>query len=332
MIIFIFFIALIIFLWWVFKVAKHYPNKTDLQAPDNYFGITFSTKFVKELKLNWQSTYLNVLNDLEVKNIRLPIYWDEVEKTPKNYNYEVYDYLINEGSRRGVNFIISVGYRLPRWPECHLPDWAKEVDEITREERLLAYIEKTVERYKDNESIKYWQIENEPYLSSFGICPKLNEDLLKKEVELVRSLDSREIIISASGELSTWKKERKLADILGITMYRVVHNPVFGFIRYPFGFKHYIYKSRLFGINSEDVIVIELQAEPWVAKGEMSQMSKEEIDKSLSQEQFKGNLQTAINTNFRQVYLWGVEWWYLQKIQGNEAYWEIAKEIFKDKK
>ncbi len=329
MIIFIICIILLIFLWWLFKVAKHYPKEINLEAPINYFGVTFSTKFAKELNLSWQDLYLETLNDLDIKNIRLPIYWDEVEKQAGVYDYSIYDYIIEEGEKRGVNFVINVGYRLPRWPECHFPTWTNNVSQIKRDEKLLDYIAQTVDRYKENSSVKYWQVENEPYLGSFGVCPKLDEEILKKEVSLLKNLDKRPIIISASGELSTWKKERRLGDILGITMYRVVHNSNFGFIRYPFGFKHYVYKSRLFNIKTDDIMIMELQAEPWVSKGKMSEMNQEEIDKSLSVKQFKGNLQTAINTKFKNIYLWGLEWWYLQKEMGNEAYWEVAKEIFK---
>lgn len=328
MIILIVCVIVLIFLWWSVKIAKHYPKEIKLESSIDYFGVTFSTKFAKELDLSWQSLYLEALNDLKVKNIRLPIYWDEVEKQAGIYDFAIYDYIIEEGEKRGVNFVVNVGYRLPRWPECHLPSWTNSLDQNERETKLLAYIRETVNRYKKNSSIKYWQIENEPYLNSFGICPKLNEEMLKQEVSLVKSIDNRPVIVSASGELSTWKKERKLADVLGITMYRVVYNPTFGFIRYPFGFKHYKYKSRLFNINSEDIMIMELQAEPWVAEGKMSEMSQKDIDKSLSIEQFKGNLQTAINADFKKVYLWGLEWWYLQKKAGNDLYWEIAKDLF----
>jgi len=46
-------------------------------------------------------------------------------------------------------------------------------------------------------------------------------------------------------------------------------------------------------------------------------------------EQFKANLQYAINLNFRRAYIWGVEWWYFQKKYGNPEYWRIAEGLFK---
>jgi hypothetical protein len=45
-------------------------------------------------------------------------------------------------------------------------------------------------------------MENEPFFS-FGQCPKIDQDFLKKEIELVRLLDPiNQIIISDSGEFS----------------------------------------------------------------------------------------------------------------------------------
>ena len=95
-----------------------------------------------------------------------------------------------------------------------------------------------VERYKDSKAIAYWQVENEP-LFKFGLCPSWyyqNDDFLKKEVALVKSLDpSRKIIISDSGEQSTWFSAAKVGDIVGITMYR----DVWAHVTDTFGFNIY---------------------------------------------------------------------------------------------
>ncbi|NCD00642.1 hypothetical protein EOL94_00910 [bacterium] len=325
-------LILIIGFFWFFKIKNYYPDNIDLKTSDKYIGVTFSTKFSEELGLNWQDTYLNIIDDLKVKNIRIPVYWDEVEKDKGVYDFSKYDFIIKEGSKRDVNFIFNLGYRLPRWPECHFPEWAD--CQVVDEDYLLKYIETAVNRYKSYDNIVYWQIENEPFLSSFGICPKLNKELLKKEIDIIKENDqsNRKIIISSSGELGSWKKEKDLADVLGTTMYRIVYNPFFGFIKYPFGSKFYKIKANILKINKEDIIISELQAEPWVSKGTMNNLSKKDIDKSLSINQFKANIQTAINSDFKQVYLWGVEWWYFQKVNNNPEYWNIIKDMLKNNK
>ena len=54
----------------------------------------------------------------------------------------------------------------------------------------------------------------------------------------------------------------------------------------------------------------------------------EEMAESMNIDQFKANIQFAINVDFAQTYLWGVEWWYWQYKNGNPEYWEIAKGLF----
>ena len=65
-------------------------------------------------------------------------------------------------------------------------------------------------------------MENEP-LFPFGDCPWVDKDFLKKEVELVRSLDAgRQIVAADSGELSLWVEAARTGDIVSTTMYRKV--------------------------------------------------------------------------------------------------------------
>jgi hypothetical protein len=187
-----------------------------------------------------------------------------------------------------------------------------------------------VERYKDRPEIVAWQVENEPLLDWFGECPQGDEEFLKKEVSFVKSLDDRPIIISASGELSLWEKEVKLGDVFGTTMYRVVWNPWFKYFRYPL--PAWFYKVKLYsqGKNLDQAIVSELQAEPWVPNGTLADLEFTEYKKSFDIEQFRANLQFAINVDFKQTYLWGVEWWYLKHLEGDSEYWDLGKEIFKE--
>lgn len=310
------------------KVFDNYPKKITLDHKDGEFGITFSKKFCDELGLNWKDTYQAALDDLKAKYIRLPAYWDEIEKNENQYSFEDLDYMVNEATARDAKLIITMGRRQPRWPECHSPAWVNKKSLSEAQAHILKLIEETVVRYKDNSNILYWQVENEAFLSTFGVCPPLDQEFLEKEVALVRSLDSRKIIITGSGELSSWKEEGRLGDIFGTTMYRVVYNDWFGFIRYPFPSVFYRLKAKWAGITDDRAMIIELQTEPWVPEGKMVYLSQDDIDKSMSTDQFKANLQYSMDVGFRQVYTWGVEWWYWQKLYGNPEYWEIAKNIY----
>jgi len=323
--------VLLIFLlaFYFFKIADNYPITQDSKYDPGFFGVTFSTKFCSELGLDWKEVYLAILDDLDVKEIRLPVYWDEIEKADGVYDFSDYDYIIKEGAKRNVHFIINIGWRLPRWPECHAPEWAQTKSLAATQANALIMLKTVVNHYKTEQSITTWQIENEPFLDAFGVCPPSDEIFFKREVDLVRSEDTRPIMVSATGELSWWKKEAKYGDFFGSTVYRVVWGPYTKYFRYPIPSWFYPLKAYLAGIKPENRYVVELQAEPWVPSGNIIYLSKKEADKSFNIEQFKANLQYAIDINFKKTYLWGAEWWYYQYKNGDKSYWELARTIFK---
>ncbi len=317
------------FFFYTFKIANHYPRQKDLTFEKGFFGVTFSTKFCDELGLNWKEVYLAILDDLQVKEIRLPIYWDQIEKEDGVYDFSDYDFIISEGAKRNVRFIANIGWRLPRWPECHAPEWAEKRSLTVTQDRALVMLNSVVEHYKDNASIVAWQVENEPFLDAFGVCPPSDSEFFEEELELVRKKDNRPVVVSATGELSWWRKEALYGDIFGSTLYRVVWGNWSGYVRYPLPAWFYTFKAYMAGIKPENRYIIELQAEPWVPQGSMIYLSKEEADKSFNIDQFKANLQFAVNTKFAKTYLWGVEWWYFQYQNGDKSYWELARTLFK---
>ena len=310
------------------KVLNHFPLKIDLKHKPGEFGATFSKKFCEELGLNWKETYLAILKDLKVRYLRLPTYWDEIEKTESVYDFADLDYMVNEASARQVKLIITLGRRQPRWPECHSPSWNQKNSPEQSEAAILKMIKVVVLRYKDKINIINWQVENEAFLGSFGVCPPLNRNFLQQEIDLVKSLDSRPIIITGSGEMSSWKNEVAVGDVFGTTMYRVVYNSWLGYIRYSFPTYFYQFKATLAGIKRDKALNIELQAEPWVPQGKMIYLTQKQVNKSMSVNQLRANLQYAINLDFKQTYVWGVEWWYWQKLYGNTEYWNIGKTMF----
>jgi hypothetical protein len=321
-------IALILF-GYLFFIANYYPVKRDLKHRPDFFGVTFSKKFCDLLGIDWRETYQAMLDELKVKYIRIPVYWDEIEKNEGTFDFTDNDYLLDIGEQQGAKFVVVVGRRSPRWPECHAPEWINEKSSADVQAATLEMIKTVVERYKNRGSIEYWQIENEAFLGTFGVCPPLDQEFLKKEFALVRSLDNRQIIITGSGELGFWKKEAKIGDIFGSTLYRVVYDRRLGYLKYPLPTAYYRLKGWLVGLTPERLMIMELQAEPWAPKGVITDLTRAEIDKTMSIEQFKKNLQYTINLNFSRNYIWGVEWWYWEKKYGNPEYWQIAETLFK---
>lgn len=296
-------------------------------------GVTFSSRYASDIGLNWKEAYVAALDDLGIKKIRIPVYWDLVEKVEGQYDFSDVDWQLDQAAQRKAEVILVVGQKVPRWPECAIPSWALSNDE-KRKGGLLKLINKTVDRYKAHSAIKYWQVENEPFLS-FGICPVLDVDLLDNEIAMVRLKDnSRPIIITDSGELSLWVRAASRADVFGTTLYRTIYKEGLGYFDYPIGPRFFQFKHLLNKIvaGQGKAIVIELQAEPWIS-GYTTQSPLEEQFASMNVEKMKNNVSFAKKVGFPQVYLWGVEWWYwLATQKGHPELWETARGLFNGNK
>ncbi len=295
------------------------------------FGVTFSTKAVEELGLDWQETYLAILEDLEIKNLRIPVYWPEVESEEGVFDFSRVDWMLEEAEKNNVEVILVVGRRLPRWPECHQPEWLENYELRIKNQELLDYINTTIKRYDDSSIVWAWQVENEPFLWFFGECPDLDKEFLDEEIALVRSLTSKPIILTDSGEFGDWFRAYKRADIFGSTLYRTVWRKNTGQITYPLPSAFYRLRLGLMNVfyKEKPVFVCELQAEPWGSK-HVAQMSLEEQYQSMSPEKFGEMMEYIKGTGFDTFYLWGVEWWYWLKTEkGEPEMWELVKENIK---
>jgi hypothetical protein len=289
------------------------------------YGITFSPYQALDLGLDWKKTYLALLDDVGVKNLRLSAYWNRIEPKRGEYDWTDLDFQIKEAEKRQAKIVLSVGRRLPRWPECHDPQWLKEENLA---ESLKIYVEAVVNRYKNNPAVVMWQVENEAFHSVFGICPKLDTTLFDQEIALVKKLDpNRPVVITDSGELSLWLKAGKRGDAFGSTLYRHVFSDVFN--RYWINYNPYwLYRAKggLMKLlnGKKELMIIELQAEPWTTKGILG-TSIEEQFKTMSMEKFKTILSVGKATGFEKQYLWGGEWWYWMKQNGHPEFWETAR-------
>ncbi len=297
------------------------------------FGITFSQYFAEEMSLDWKQAYAAILDELGVKKLRLIAYWQYLEPEQGSYSFEDLDWQIQEAGKRNAQVILAVGRKLPRWPECHIPAWANGLDESEQQEKILSLITKIVEHYQDSKVIWAWQIENEPFLKGFGECPKLDKEFLKKEINLVRKNDSqnRPIIITASGELSSWIQPAFYGDIFGTTLYRNVYSENLGkYIKYPippvFYYKRANLTKKITGV--EKAIIIELQGETWGPKMPYETPLDKQLE-IMNANVFREIIDYTYQTGFDEAYLWGAEWWYwLKQKHGIDNLWQEAKKQF----
>ena len=295
------------------------------------WGVNFSQKQAQLLGLDWQKTYLALLDDLKVKNIKLITHWDLIEPREGEYNFQDLDWQIKTAEEKGAKLLLVIGMKTGRWPECHEPHWVRnQKSKIKNQKSLLEYIEMVVNRYKDSSAIWAWQVENEPFFP-FGECPKLDKEFLKKEINLVKLLDDRPVIISDSGEFSFWIRAAKLGDIVGTTLHRRVWSKEFKIYITHHWFRPIYYWRKTQIIKKffdKEVICVELQAEPW-GPTLLYNLPVEEQEKTMSLEQFKSNIEFAKKTGLNKFYLWGAEWWFwLKEKQNKPEIWNEAKKLF----
>ncbi|MBI3627913.1 MAG: DMT family transporter [Candidatus Sungbacteria bacterium] len=300
------------------------------------WGLTFSTAFTDQLGLDWRSSYIAILDELQPKRLRLVAYWDEIEPKENKFDFSRLDILMHEAEKRNLPVILAVGMKLPRWPECHLPGWVENLSTGEKEAKLQPFIAEVVRHYVASPSLYLWQVENEPFLP-FGTCPSRPGGFLDNEIALVRSIDpAHQILISDAGETGDWIRAASRGDVFGTTMYRKVYSrilgPFFGVTEYPIGPGAFLLKEKFVkyftGKPDERYLVIELQAEPWQHLSIPETPIKTQIN-NFTPAYFQEVISYAQAAGFDEYYLWGAEWWYYMKTKhARPEYWNMAGELF----
>lgn len=315
--------------------------------PDRHieWGVTFSQKFSMlfdfgedgppsaSRRIGWQDNYDAILDDLGVRHLRLIAYWDLMEPVEGTFDFSGLDYQMRRAEEVGADVVLVVGKKVPRWPECHFPIWTQKLSREDKDERVLRFVATIVERYKNSAALRYWQVENEPFLAfGEGECTLSGRDFLDKEIKLVRLHDpATPILMTDSGEIGPWFRAAKRGDVFGTTMYRRVHNDQFGNFEYPLGPGFFRIKEKFTRILirdfEKDFLVIELGMEPWL-KRQPYETTPEEQFKVFDFAFFQDSIRYAKATGFDEYYLWGVEWWYWQMVRhNNTSFWNEARKL-----
>lgn len=325
-----------VFLWaflFVFVLCAILFAYFNLPGPaprgDVQFGVTFSSRFARDLGLDAPKVLRALFEDLGVRKVRIPVYWDVVERERGRFDFSDIDWQLDMAKQYNAEVILAVGQKVPRWPECFVPAWANT--DVLKNEAAIRFIQETIGRYKNRSEVSLWQIENEPFLA-FGVCPPISGETLDREVVAARAEDtSRLILTTDSGELSTWIPAASRGDVFGTTLYRKLWSNRFGYITYPIGPNFFRFKEQLVRLFTQQkhFMVIELQAEPW-ANGSLTDVSLDEQWKTMNAEQLMENVRYARQVGFSDVYLWGAEWWYwLKEKKETPALWNAARSIFR---
>lgn len=292
-------------------------------------GVTFSQIYAQDLGLNWRELLTATLDDLKIRRLRLPAYWSLVEPRRGQFDWSALDYQLDEVARRNGSVLLAVGLKLPRWPECWMPEWVQSLPKQAEHAARLEYLRAVVMRYKNHPALGGWQVENEADFP-FGFCPPPDRAFFRREVKLVRELDPTHTVATTdSGELATWLSLGPSTDRLGVSVYRVVTLPWGTVWRYTW-IPPYWYKRHALLVLPwvKEVFVSEFQMEPWseqsLAKTPLAQQLR-----TFSITQMNDNFRFAERMGIREIYFWGVEWWWFMKTQRHEAgFWDAARDFF----
>ncbi|MBU1104595.1 MAG: endo-1,4-beta-xylanase [Patescibacteria group bacterium] len=293
------------------------------------FGITFSHTHLNYLKIPIDDA-LDFALEMGFSHLRLGSYWQAIEKSKGLYNFSVLEDLLNRCEKTKQKVIMNVGVKSPRWPEFYWPGYLKEKDfnNLEAKKRTLLFIEKLVKTLKNFSCITHWQVENEPLDPSGQKNLAVPIDFLKEEVELVRKLDSRPIILTLwANDLESrqlFPKVSSISDVIGLDIYyKQFMKSDKGKSVYEGPRTNNNYLQKIIKTSPKEMIITELQAEPW-EKDEKEYLSKN--PESISPKLLESNLKKALSLGVKEILLWGFEYWYYQKSQGDHRYLKIIKE------
>ncbi len=289
------------------------------------FGVTFSPNLVRYNGNDPQKAFAAVIDDLGIRKIRIPVYWDDVESTPGVYNFSDVDWYMDAAREHGAMVTLAIGVKVPRWPECHEPSW---VTDERKHDALLRYLDIVVARYKDHSALLRWQVENEPFFP-FGDCPAPDVALLNEEIARVRADDPyTPIQLTVSGEQEPWAASADSADVLGVSMYRFSWSSLFGLVTFPHPPEFYALQAASVANDVDRVVISELQAEPWFSDGVVP-VDVAERYAGFTVERLHEHIAFARRTGLPEIYLWGVEWWYDLAQEGETRLWDGVREEVK---
>jgi hypothetical protein len=296
------------------------------------YGISYNVPYVYELGLDPDMVFDAFLNDLKVRDLRMSAHWTLIEPKKDQFDFAWMDKDIKKAEKVNARVIFGVGRRLPRWPECHVPSWAKELAWEDQKKEILEYVEAVVMRYKDSPAITYWQVENEPYLGVFANdhCGDLDESFLEEEIALVKRLDpSRQILVTDSGNLGTWNGAYSQGDGFGTSVYVYFWNPELGQFKTILPPWFYRVKENIMALihGEKETFLIELSLEPWLLEP-VTEVSVETQYTRMDAQKFDEIIDYAKQTRYEKQYLWGGEWWYWLNEQGHPEMWEKGKKLF----
>eukprot|EP00128_Syssomonas_multiformis_P001627 Colp12_sorted_trinity150504_noHs@14486 len=303
-----------------------------IAAEQRLFGTTFSHHELKNRNVDWRQA-MNALGELGFNTLRIGVYWSDSEPVQGQYDFKEVDEVLAAAKAVNItNVLLTVGSKAPRYPEFYIPEWAlpefSKDAEISKNGELRwhikNFVEAAVQHFEGNDIVKAWQVENEPMDRSGENHWFIGADFMSELVSAVRGLDTknRTIVVNCWCDDQIWssapwfdkdyafRNALSMADVVGLDIYpRVGREQTFWERRTITLPTEYIARAHE---AKKTAWVIESQAEPWDPATYDAGAIQWLVDRHIEQ-------------GFRSVFLWGFEWWYQSKLNGDLSVWDHVK-------
>lgn len=293
-------------------------------------GTTFVSNYAESFGLDPKTTLNAIFSDLKMKQVRLVGYWDRIENQQGQYDFSDLDWQFAMANQYGAKVSLSIGLRQPRWPECHMPNWAQPLPKPLWQPQLYKFMKAVIDRYKTNPALLDYELENEYFLNVFGQCKDFDRSRLVEEFKMVKQWDPKHpVIVSRSNNWVGIPIGQPTPDKFGVSVYKRVWDKTVTHRYFEYPLPAWFYAS-LAGWeqlkSGKDMIIHELQAEPWPPT-DIHSASLTEQYKSLDAKRLKARIQYGEDTGMRSIYLWGAEWWYwVLTDQHDPSIWNTVKQ------
>ncbi len=322
------------------------------------YGFSFSPQIFNSVGLNWQESYVRLLDEFNWQWVRISFYWNQMIDENGKLNLADLWFQINEAHKRGVKVVLVVGAKAPFHPEVYVPESLTQKFRfggiITAQsetgQALLNVEKKLIPIIATSSAITYWQVENEPFAGPVNNW-RVDKSLLEEELRLIRELDleKRPVILTHPSPYPFDKDWQYLVDlleagdILAVNYFPKTRTPdiinlnLWGknlrlawpawinipvYIWGPFS-PDFAKTARFVQKQGKSLWIMEMQAEPYLTnfaqvKGKIFVFQPKDIIKS--------DLQIR-KYQIENIGLWGAHWWLLAEQQDDQRWLEAVGQV-----
>src|SRR3989344_4048426 len=97
---------LLTFLFILAAAVIYFDFQYEAAANPNW-GLNFSLTHAQYLGFDWRKMYIEMLDDLKPKRLRVMALWEVIEPERGKYNFEDIDFILQEAGERGAEVMVT---------------------------------------------------------------------------------------------------------------------------------------------------------------------------------------------------------------------------------